>query len=148
MVEINRDFAVSQTETYARMFKEILAVEDARFLVHCAAGKDRTGFAAAIILLALGVPRELVMRDYMLTRQFFLPADELTRIRGKYDMQDLEEEAILPMLEVHEVYLDKALNTVDSQYGSIEQYLGEAMALTTSDREELRRRYVEGVTGA
>ena len=75
-------------------------------------------------------------------------ADELTRIRGKYDMQDLEEEAILPMLEVHEVYLDKALNTVDSQYGSIEQYLGEAMALTTSDREELRRRYVEGVTGA
>ena len=148
MVHINRDFAESQSDTYARMFRAILDCEQARFLVHCAAGKDRTGFAAAIILLALGVPRELVMRDYMLTRQFFLPANELTRIRGKYDMQDLEEEAILPMLEVHEVYLDKALNTVDSQYGSIEQYLGEAMALTTSDREELRRRYVEGVTGA
>ena len=54
MLEINRDFAEAQTEAYARMFREILEVEDARFLVHCAAGKDRTGFAAAIILIGAG----------------------------------------------------------------------------------------------
>ena len=40
MVDINRDFAEGQIDTYARMFREILALEDARFLVHCAAGKD------------------------------------------------------------------------------------------------------------
>ena len=71
MVDINRDFAEAQSETYAQMFREILDVEDARFLVHCAAGKDRTGFAAAIILLALGVSQEVVMQDYMLTQRFF-----------------------------------------------------------------------------
>lgn len=148
MVHINQDFAESQSDTYARMFRAILDCEQARFLVHCAAGKDRTGFAAAIMLLALGVPRDLVMRDYMLTRQFFLPSNELPRIRGKYDMQDLPEEAILPMLEVHEVYLDKALDTIDSQYGSIERYLDEAMGLTVGDREELRSRYVEAGSSA
>ncbi|MCB1844773.1 MAG: tyrosine-protein phosphatase, partial [Halioglobus sp.] len=64
MLEINRDFAEAQSDTYGRMFREILALQDARFLVHCAAGKDRTGFAAAIVLLALGVERDVVMRDY------------------------------------------------------------------------------------
>ena len=58
--------------------QEILDLEDARFLVHCAAGKDRTGFAAAIILLALGVPREVVMRDYMLTSRFFIRSERLS----------------------------------------------------------------------
>ncbi len=143
MVHINHDFAESQSETYARMFREILATDQARFLVHCAAGKDRTGFAVAIILLALGVPRDTVMRDYMLTRQFFIPAHELTRIRGKYDMQHVEEEAILPMLEVHEVYLQRALETIDELHGSVDRYLSEAMGLSEADLEELRRRYLD-----
>ncbi|MGB1141757.1 MAG: tyrosine-protein phosphatase, partial [Halioglobus sp.] len=126
MLEINRDFATAQSETYARMFREILAIEDARFLVHCAAGKDRTGFAAAIMLLALGVPREVVMRDYMLTQRFFHPPREIERLQRKYQMEHMDAEAVLPMLEVHEDYLGLALETIDSQYDSLDSYLEEA----------------------
>lgn len=143
MVHINHDFAQSQTETYARMFREILALDDTRLLVHCAAGKDRTGFAAAIILLALGVSRDVVMQDYMLTRQFFLPENELDRLRKKYAMEHIDVEAILPMLEVHEDYLSRALAYIDEHFGSVEAYLSEALAVGESELAELRRRYVE-----
>jgi protein-tyrosine phosphatase len=143
MVDINRDFAVAQTETYARMFREILAIEDARFLVHCAAGKDRTGFAAAIILLALGVSQEVVMRDYMLTQRFFSPHQEIDRLRQKYQMQQLDTESILPMLEVHEDYLSRALMAIAQDYPSVEVYLKEALGVGSTEVAELRARYLE-----
>ena len=142
MVDINRDFAEAQTVTYSRMFQEILEVEGARLLVHCAAGKDRTGFAAAIILLALGVPRDVVMRDYMLTAEFFSPHLEMDRLRAKYEM-DLEAEAILPMLEVHEDYLAAALASIDSRYASVEEYLAQELGVGESERAELRGRYLD-----
>ena len=143
MLEINRDFAEGQTETYARMFREILATEDARFLVHCAAGKDRTGFAAALVLLALGVPREVVMRDYMLTGRYFTPERELQRLQRKYNMEHLDAEAILPMLEVHEAYLHQALQAIDDNYGRVEDYLAEVLGVGVQERAELRGRYLE-----
>jgi len=143
MLEINRDFADSQAETYARMFREILAAGDARFLVHCAAGKDRTGFAAAIILLALGVPREAVMRDYMLTGRYFLPERELERLRHKYQLEHMLADAIRPMLEVHEDYLARALRYIDDHYESQEHYLEQALGVGPRELAELRRRYLE-----
>jgi protein-tyrosine phosphatase len=143
MVEINRDFAEGQTETYATMFREILALEDTRFLVHCAAGKDRTGFAAALVLLALGVPREMVMQDYMMTARYFNPEGELERLRHKYQMEDMDAQAILPMLEVHENYLARALDSIGRNYKSVEAYLEEALGVGPAELDELRARYLE-----
>jgi protein-tyrosine phosphatase len=142
MMEINRDFVEAQTRTYARMFSEILEVEDARFLVHCAAGKDRTGFAAAIILLALGVSREVVMHDYMLTRRFFHPQLEIDRLRQKYQMQQMDTESILPMLEVHEDYLARALLAIEQSFPSIERYLEEALGVGPTEVAHLQSRYL------
>jgi protein-tyrosine phosphatase len=142
MVGINRDFVESQGPVYTRMFREILQRPDARFLVHCAAGKDRTGFAVAVILLALGVPVEQVMQDYMLTRRFFHPQQEVGRLRAKYGLESVPEEAILPMLEVHEAYLERALQAI-AEYGEVETYLEEVLGVGSAEREELRRRYLE-----
>ena len=143
MLEINRDFAGPQAATYSRMFSEILAQPDARFLVHCAAGKDRTGFAAAIILLALGVPRDVVMRDYLLTARFFKPERELARLRIKYALEHMASEAIMPMLEVHEDYLAVALEYIDQNFGSVEAYLAQALGVGSPELAELRGRYLE-----
>lgn len=143
MVQINEDFAVAQTETYGRMFEEILALDDASLLVHCAAGKDRTGFAAAIILMALGVSREVVMRDYLLTRRFFQPEAEIARLKQKYAMEHLPSEAVRPMLEVHEDYLARALDSIDERYPDIETYLEQALGVGPAERAELRRRYLD-----
>ncbi|MCB1701716.1 MAG: tyrosine-protein phosphatase [Pseudomonadales bacterium] len=143
MQEINREFAGPQAGTYSRMFREILAAPDARFLVHCAAGKDRTGFAAAIILLALGVPREVVMRDYLLTARYFKPERELDRLRKKYQLEHMVAESILPMLEVHEDYLAVALRHIDENYSSLEEYLEQALGVGPAELAQLRARYLE-----
>jgi protein tyrosine/serine phosphatase len=50
------------------LFEHLLA-SDAPLVFHCTAARDRTGFAAALILLALGVPRPVVMQDYLLTNE-------------------------------------------------------------------------------
>jgi len=142
MVEINRDFAEDQTTTYARMFREILDVDDARFLVHCAAGKDRTGFAAALILMALGVPRDVVMQDYMLTSRFFNPLREIDRLKQKYAMEHMDAESIMPVLEVHEDYLAGALDAIAQNYDCIEAYLAEALGVGPEGLAELRERYL------
>lgn len=143
MLEINTDFALAQTETYARMFSEILAVEDARILVHCAAGKDRTGFAAAVVLAALGVPRSIVMSDYLLTERFFTPHEQVERLRQKYQMEHLETDSLLPMLEVHEDYLLNAFAAIDREFPTMEAYLAEALGVGPAEIKELRARYLQ-----
>ena len=132
-----------QTETYGRMFRELLDIEDARILVHCAAGKDRTGFAAAIILLALGVSQEQVMQDYMLTRRYFHPQKEVDRLRQKYQMEQMDAASVLPMLEVHEDYLSRALEVIERNYPNVEAYLEDALGVGLEDIERLRERYLD-----
>lgn len=143
MRDINRDFAEGQRDTYARMFSELLSQDEARFLVHCAAGKDRTGFAAALILLALGVPRDVVIADYMLTARYFLPEREMERLQRKYGMEHIDPEAVRPMLEVHEDYLAQGLESLESAYGDADTYLEQALGVGPGERAELRRRYLD-----
>jgi protein-tyrosine phosphatase len=141
MIEVNRNFVEGQTTAYANMFKHILAADNARFLIHCAAGKDRTGFGAALILLALGVPRDVVLRDYMLTGQFFIPTSQAARLQEKYQT-GIAEHAILPVLEVHEAYLLAAINTIEQQFSTVDNYLHEALKLGPAELQELKARYL------
>ena len=66
MREITREIARDHVDAYRKLFAELMAVENG-FLLHCSAGKDRTGFGAAMIQLALGVSMKDVVTDYLLT---------------------------------------------------------------------------------
>ena len=141
MVEINRNFVLEQCEAYARMFEALLSREDTRMLVHCAAGKDRTGFAAALLLTVLGVPRQTVMQDYLLSAEYFIAEKQLDYLRAKYRM-DLEAEHLLPVLQVFPEYLQAAFDAIEEEFDSFEGYLEEALGVTAAQQEELRRRYL------
>lgn len=138
MRDINRDLALSETATYRRMFEHILNHEGAS-LVHCAAGKDRTGFAAAIVLSALGVPFETVMADYLLTQRYFSADEEIERISQKYQWQG-DSSAIRPMLEVDYSYLISAFDAIHAEYPDVDTYLAEMLGVGESERGELKRR--------
>ena len=66
MQDTYRGFVHDNAPRFAALLR-MLVERDDPLVFHCTAGKDRTGFAAALILLALGVPREVVMEDYLLT---------------------------------------------------------------------------------
>lgn len=143
MVEINRELAVSQQLSYRRMFAAMLDAPGP-VLLHCAAGKDRTGFAAALVLSALGVPEEAVMHDYLLTGRYLRALDEVTRIQQKYGVPDMDPEILLPLLEARPEYLQAALTAVREEFGSVDAYLREGLGVDDAALAELRGRLLVG----
>jgi len=142
MVEINRELARAHVAEYRRVFAALEGSGDCAFLLHCAAGKDRTGFGVAVIQLALGVPRELVVQDYLLTNEtmdfegFIVP-----RLRASYGEVDLELARALSGVRVE--YIDAALDEIDRSFGSVDAYLRDALGIDARRRVTLQDRYLE-----
>jgi protein-tyrosine phosphatase len=141
MIEINRDLALRQQDSYQKLFA-LLAEHDSGILIHCAAGKDRTGFGAALILAALGVPEKTLLHDYLLTQKYFPVEREMSIVRKKYGL-DLPDAIMRPMLEVREEYLRAAFDAVHEEYDSLDHYLRDALQVDENMQRELRRKYLE-----
>jgi len=142
MIEINTEFAESHSATFSALFATLIDTAEAHILVNCAAGKDRTGFAVALLLFALGVPEQSIFHDYLLSARYFKPEAELDRIRAKYHMQDLPTAAVLPLLQVQPEYLQAALQSVKRRHQSVLHYLSRELGVGEPERAELRRRYL------
>lgn len=139
MQEITREIARDHVGAYTQMLNALLEVENG-FLVHCMAGKDRTGFGVAIIQLALGVSETDVMADYLLTNQ---ASELITTIGQRMSTQGmpLSQETLEILAQVKEEYLMAALNELETQFGGINGYL-EAAGLATADQNDLKSRLV------
>ncbi len=145
MCAINGELALEQAEAYRAMFGQLSALEDGGILIHCAAGKDRTGFGAAIILIALGVERDTVMHDYMLTARYTTMAREANFVKRKYrDYFDdrIPLASVMPMLEAREAYLNAAFDAIASRYHSMESYLTQCLGVDAGMRERLREQFL------
>ena len=139
MQEITREIACEHVAAYAQMFRALITTEQG-FLVHCMAGKDRTGFGVAVIQLMLGVSEKLVMADYLLTNE---ASELMTRTRDRMREQGIEIDAasLEVITQVKREYLEAALTGLKSEFGGIEGYL-EAAAVEASEQAELVRRLV------
>jgi protein-tyrosine phosphatase len=144
MEAINRDLVLNQAASYRQLF-ELLLQGRRRVLIHCAVGKDRTGVAAALILSALGVDRDTIMEDYLLTNQF-LPVDqELQRLLARYAQSGTAPaaEIMRPVLEARESYLTAAFAAIDEHFGSTSTYLREGLGLGESELDQLQGWYLQ-----
>lgn len=108
-------------------------------LIHCNGGKDRTGFAAALVLLVLGVPRATIVEDYLLTNHFTRTTTRrrawLTFLATRLSVRPREMRALL---EAREPYLDAAFRAMEERWGSVESYLRDALGVTDELRARLR----------
>jgi protein-tyrosine phosphatase len=142
MVEIYRRFPRYMGGTLSAIVDRLLA-GGAPLLVHCSAGKDRTGFIIAMLLHALEVPEPVIRQDYLASRTWpgadshraslearlgtFIPADELRA-------------AVDTVLDVREAYFDAALEALDAEYGSIRRYFETAADIDPARLDLLRSR--------
>ncbi len=133
-----RTIAVVHREFYARMFQALLEADALPFLVHCASGKDRTGFAAAIILLSLGVPRDAILADYVISDRP-LHRRELWHLFHR----DVDPGAYQAVGAAAPEYLGAAFEAIDSNWGGEDRYLREALGLSDADRAGLAQRLLE-----
>ncbi|WP_099221641.1 tyrosine-protein phosphatase [Listeria costaricensis] len=147
LVEANKSFIDDEFSRngYKEFFKQLLNNEDGAVLWHCTAGKDRAGFGTALVLSALGVDRETVMDDYMLSNKY--RADEnqksLDEVAKATNNNQKAVDAMEAMMDVREVYLDAAFDEMDAKYGSTEGYLKDGLGLTQADIEQLQEMYLE-----
>jgi len=97
---------------------------------HCTAGKDRTGFASALLLTLLGVPWETVMEDYLRTNDLW------TGHVGRYPELDIDTRAAI--VEARTPYLEAAFDVVRADYGSPEAFAEKALGLDAKLRDRLK----------
>lgn len=144
MHDFVRSLVVESAPHYHEMFETLLATEDGAILINCSAGKERTGVGAALLLAALGVPRETVLYDFMLSKEYFPAEGELDRVREKYTVlpKGGDDRALLmPLLDTQESYLQSAFDAIDSSAGSTEAFLAENYGLSAAELQRLRDKY-------
>lgn len=133
MRERYRALVNDQAHRFAELF-ECLLEADAPVVFHCTAGKDRTGVAAALVLLALHMPLELVRQDYLLTNAVFrhppVPAS------------DTPQDVVAVLWRVQDDFLDAALGAIDDDQGGIETYFVRRLGLGPAARDALAARYL------
>ncbi|MEP6792294.1 MAG: tyrosine-protein phosphatase [Ramlibacter sp.] len=133
MQDTYRGFVQHNTHRFAELFTHLLESNEP-LVFHCTAGKDRTGFAAALILLALGVPHDDVMRDYMLTNERLKPPPA-----SRYN---LAPEVASVLYRVQPEFLNASFEAIDAGYGSLEAYFRDGLRLADAQRGRLRDLYL------
>lgn len=122
---------------------------------NCSAGQDRTGFATAMVLSALGTPRDVIVSDYHLSTTFRRPAYELPIISDEQAasspaiaffaaMQKAGNQTPKPLKASDgTAYLSFALAEIDARWGSVDNYLKREIGLSADDIRRLRVRYTD-----
>lgn len=141
MTETYRGFHADRrlVSLYRSWFAEL--AQGGAGVIHCAAGKDRTGLGCALTLFALGVREEDVFADYEFTNQAIDLEARLPRIRGSMERRvgkPLSTEVLIPMLGVNVDYLHAALDTIKATYGSVDAYLAQVLGVGAPERDALR----------
>jgi protein-tyrosine phosphatase len=143
MREVYDAFVVSPDAraSYARLLGD-LATGDVPQLFHCTAGKDRTGWAAALLLEIAGADRATIVADYLLTNE--VSAATRTKYLGMIAEHLGQEkvEVYEPTMVVHESYLQAAYDRVEERYGSVDGYLREGLGLDDDVLGALRARLI------
>jgi protein-tyrosine phosphatase len=137
-VEVMRDsyrgYVQDNTQRFRSLFAHLLE-DSAPLVIHCTAGKDRTGFACALILHALGVPDDVISEDYLLTNRFYQ--------RDPSASSDLPDHVRQAIGTVQTSFLAAAFEAIDADYGDLETYLDKGIGLGAAERSELETRYLE-----
>ena len=129
MEQTYRWYVLERHGAFARVFHRLLEEGDKPLLFHCAAGKDRTGVAAALLLSTLGVPRDVVLEDYLLSNAHYVPK-ALT-------ISEFPDEVRAAIVKVQPSFLNAALDTIEGRWGSVERYLEDTMNIGPRERMAL-----------
>lgn len=143
MKQFYREMPFAFGDHYALMMRKLVDGK-APLAFNCSAGKDRTGLAAALILTALGVPRETIFEDYLLSNRHFRPknpaADATADPMAKL-MASLSPDALQALMGVERQFLEASFASID-QRGGMDLYLRETLGLQPDDLERLGRIYL------
>jgi protein-tyrosine phosphatase len=129
-----RSYVRYNTARFRALFAHLLE-DRAPLVIHCTAGKDRTGFACALILHALGVPDDLIAQDYLLTNRFYR--------RDPSASSDLPDDVRQVLGSVEASFLAAAFEAISAEYGDLETYFSDGLGFAVHERATLEALYLE-----
>lgn len=132
----------SHRTQFRAVFAELLEGDEGAVLYHCSAGKDRTGVQTALILSALGVDRETVIEDFLLSNQHHKMSAASGPLAG------MPPEVIEVLGGVERPYIEAFFAEIDRRYGGVEGYLAAELGVDAAGVERLRALYTEDLRGA
>jgi protein-tyrosine phosphatase len=134
MRESYRNYVRLNTHSFRALFAHLLD-DRAPLVIHCTAGKDRTGFACALVLHSLGVADDVIAEDYLLTNRFYR--------RDPSAGTDLPDDVRQAIGSVDASFLAAGLEAVSADYGDLESYFRDGLGLGDRERAALRERYLQ-----
>ncbi|MDB5968410.1 MAG: hypothetical protein JWQ90_860 [Hydrocarboniphaga sp.] len=138
MMQTYRGFPLAFAATLRALFDHLIE-NRGPVLIHCAAGKDRTGFVCAMILHALGVARDTIEADYMLSDRHF----GRERIAAILHSGDGPVPAGVDAFRVRSEYLEEVLACIEREHRGVDGYLEQQAGLSPPRRDQLRSRLLE-----
>ncbi len=143
MIQANRQFADEFTPQFRQFVDAVLEADGAPVLWHCTAGKDRTGFAAAVLLRILGVPQDIIMQDYLASSAPALESRSKELLMLRLFEGEETADKIAVMLGVEPAWLEAAFEQIDTTWGSFDNYVAEGLQLSAADVQRLRANLLE-----
>jgi protein-tyrosine phosphatase len=152
VVQLYTTIAEGHARQYADLYRAI-ADGAAPILIHCTAGKDRTGMAVALLLELIGVTREWIVWDYEQTNIHL----DLSKVdlesamavgRSAAWLRALGPEGRDLLMKADEAYLMAAIDAIEDRYGSIEGFARQGLGLSDTVLDDLRRRLLEDAAEA
>ena len=128
LIDGNVFFVEECQEQYRNFFAELMKEENPPLLFHCSAGKDRAGLASALFLTSLGVDKEVIIAEYLLSAEY---------VREKYAALVEAMPILAPVFTVKKEYIEAAFQAIDSKYGGIEKFLTENLNVDLSRMKSL-----------
>ncbi|MCY0938912.1 tyrosine-protein phosphatase [Streptomyces sp. H34-S4] len=127
-------------KAYTQVFEGIERDRDRAVLFHCTAGKDRTGWANASLLTALGVPSETVMADYLASNDYRKAANDAILSH----LPAAQAAVYKPMLDVRPEYLNAGYDEVTARYGTFDNYLKSGLGIDGRELKQLKKDLLVG----
>ena len=129
-----RNYVLQNTPNFRVLFEHLIG-DSAPLVIHCTAGKDRTGLACALVLHALGVADDVIAEDYLLTNRFYR--------RDPSSGSDLPDDVRQVLGSVQMPFLTAAFETIRSEYGDLDRYFSVGLGMGDAERSALEARYLE-----
>jgi protein-tyrosine phosphatase len=135
--QMYRDLADEAWPQAGQLFQILLDADAYPVLIHCRAGKDRTGFLCALVQQAVGVERAAIFQDYLETNNHFgLVTPRVERLMKIFSFGRLQIENVRASLSAREEYLQAALDQIDQRHGGLTAYLAKC-GVTTHEVDAL-----------
>lgn len=131
--------------SFKRLMEVVTEPEGLGVLHHCAGGRDRTGIGAAYILLALGVARETIIQDYLISNRTLVSMHEEMKKRLAAHLSAEQAERFAAAIELRRETMLSVFAGIDERYGSVETFLEQEFNLNAEKRKQFQNRCLEAV---